>query len=459
MQNRIVATAIAVAVMAGSAACSSSTSAGANSGSSVPAPSALKNAKGVTEITIWHGLGAANGVAFNKLISEFNAAHKGKIHVRATYQGIYADLLAKYTAGLRNGSTPTIMLAGDIATGFMTDVKKSLPAADMAKANPGDLKLDDLSPAGRNYYTVNGELQAVPMNMSTPMLWVNRDLLAKAGISRTTDLSSLDAVAAAARTVAKKTGQKGFTMPDDDWYIEQLTATAGQDFCTPDNGRKGTAASGITINTGAAKAAITKVADLYHTGAAVDGAPDGSAAISGFQAGKVAFMLQGSGVLGALKSGTRFDYEALPFPTTGPEAGSGTLIGGSALWLSNTATAAQQVAGWKLETFLASPAAQEEFSHATGYLPVNTKTDASPTQQAYLKANPNFQAFTTQLKNTPIVSATAGCVTGAMTAIRTGNINQLQAAFAGQKPVAAALDQAAADAKKAIKTYQDQLGQ
>lgn len=458
MKNAIAAAAVAVTVMAGSAACGS-TSGGGGTGSSVPDPSALENAKGVTEITIWHGLGAANGVAFNKLIGEFNTANKGKIHVKATYQGLYADLLAKYTAGLRNNSTPSIMLAGDIATGFMTDVNKSVPAAEMAKAIPGDLKVDDLSAAGRNYYTVNGRLQAVPMNMSTPMLWVNWDLLTKAGISKGTDLSSLDAVVAAARTVANKTGQKGFTMPADDWFIEQLTASSGQDFCTPDNGRKGTPASGITINTGAAKSAITKVADLYRTGVAVDGAPDGSAAISGFQGGKVAFMLFSSGGLGMLKTGTGFEYEALPFPRTGPKGSSGPVIGGSALWLSSTATAAQKVAGWKLEAFLTSPAAQEEFSHATGYVPVNTKTDASPTQQAHLKANPNLKAFTTQLKDTPIVSASAGCVTGAMTAIRIGNINQLQAAFAGEKSVDAALDQAAADAKTAIKNYRDRLGE
>ncbi|MEU1802270.1 extracellular solute-binding protein [Streptomyces sp. NPDC019937] len=446
-----------VTIMAGATACSSTSSSG--TGATAPGPSALKDAKGVTDITIWHGLGAANGVAFNKLIDEFNAANKGKIHVKATYQGAYADLLAKYTAGLRSNSTPTVLLAGDIATGFMTDVKKNIPAQDMAKANPGDLKLDELSPASRNYYTVNGKLQAVPMNMSTPMLWVNRDLLKKAGISKKTDLSTLDGVVAAARTVAKKTGQKGFTMPDDDWYIEQLTSTAGQDFCTPDNGREGTAATGITINTGAAKSAISKVAKLYRTGVAVDGAPDGSAAISAFQAGKVGFLLQSSGVLGVLKTGTPFDYQALPFPTSGPKSSSGAVIGGSALWLSSTATRTQQVAGWKLETFLASAAAQEEFSHATGYVPINTRTDVSAGQKAYLKANPDFQSFAGQVENTPTTSATAGCVTGAMTAIRTSNINQLQAAFSGSKSVGAALDRAAADAKSAIKKYQEQVGQ
>jgi sn-glycerol 3-phosphate transport system substrate-binding protein len=247
-------------------------------------------------------------------------------------------------------------------------------------------------------------------------------------------------------------------MPDDDWYVEQLTSTVGQDFCTPDNGRKGAPATDITINTGDAKSAITKVADLYHSGVAVSGSPDGSAAISAFQAGKVGFMLGSSGALGTLKTGTPFNYQALPLPISGPKNTSGVIIGGSALWLSSTATPAQQVAGWKLETYLTSPRAQEEFSHATGYVPVNIETGSSPTQKAYLTANPNFQTFVNQINNTPVAPQTAGCVTGAMTAIRTGNINQLQAAFAGTKPVDAALDQAAADAQTAIKQYHEQLG-
>ncbi|MFI5673490.1 extracellular solute-binding protein [Streptomyces cellulosae] len=148
-----------------------------------------------------------------------------------------------------------------------------------------------------------------------------------------------------------------------------------------------------------------------------------------------------------------------PFPISGPRSTSGGIIGGSALWLSSTAKQAQQVAGWKLEAFLASPAAREKFSHATGYVPINTETDSSATQQTYLKVNPSLRTFARQVKNTPTVSAAAGCVTGAMTAIRTSNINQLQAAFSGSKSVGAALDRAAADAKSAIQTYQEQVGQ
>jgi len=462
MKTRIPLLVTAAALLVSLAACSSPGTAGtgdrpADTTGSAPGPSALAKADGVTDITIWHGLGAANGIAFQSAIDRFNEEHEGKIAVKATYQGVYADLLAKYNAGIRSKSTPTVLLGGDVATGFLTDVGQSIPAADMAKANPNGLQLGDLAEQATNYYKVDGVQQAVPMNVSTPMLWVNRTILAKAGVD-TDDLTTLDDVVAAAKTIKAKTGVAGYSMQADDWYIEQLTATAGQDFCLPGNGRGSEPASSISINSGQAKENITKVADLYRSGVAVDGAPDGSAAISAFQAGKVGMIVMSSGILGALKTGAPFDYQALPFPTSGPEGKSGPVIGGSGLWLSATATPAQQVAGWELETYLTSPEVQEEFSHATGYVPINTKTADSASQQQYLRENPITERFADQLAGTPVVSAAAGCVSGAMTAIKAENISQIVAAFNGQKSVDEALDAAAAKAKDSFAEYQQQLG-
>ena len=457
MKKSMTTAAAALAVTCLAACGSSSAEPPAASGAGAPAPAALQDAEGTTEITIWHGLGAANGEAFTRLIEEFNATNTDDVHVTAAYQGVYADLLAKYSAALRTDSAPTVMLAGDVATAYMIDVGRSIPAQTMAEANPGDLQLQDLAPAALNYYNVDGVQQAVPMNVSTPMLWVNRDVLRSAGLEDA-PLTTLDDVVAAATAVTANTGLTGFTMQTDDWYIEQLVATAGQEFCAPGNGREGQAADSITINTGAAAENITKIADLYRSGVAVDGAPDGSAAIAAFQAGQVGMMLYSSGIAGTLAKGTSFEYEALPFPTSGPEGESGPVIGGAGLWLSSTATPAQQVAGWKLETFLTSPEAQEEFTHATGYIPINTRTADSPTQQTYLQGNPNAQAFADQLAGTPVTTATSGCVSGAMSAIKSSNISQLQAAFAGTKPVDEALDTAVADAEKAFAQYREQLG-
>lgn len=457
MRRKILSLAVAGAVVLSLAACSTGGDTAAPT-SDAPGPEALENADGVTEVTLWHGLGAANGEALDARIAAFNEENEGKIHVTPTYQGVYADLLAKYTAAIRGESAPTLILAGDIATGYLIDVGQSIPAGDMAAANPDDLDMDQLLPLAADYYNVDDTQWAVPVAMSTPMLWVNWDLLAQAGIDESTDLSTLDAVVEAANTIKEKTGQFGLTMPDDDWYIEQLTATSGQAFCTPDNGRTGEHPTGITINEGDAKESITKIADLYTSGVATPGAPDGSAALASFQAGNVGMMLYSSGILGSLKKGTTFNYEALPFPLAGDPDESGVLIGGSALWLSSAAADAEQVAGWKVASYLSSPEAQEEFSHATGYVPINSATNDSDTQKAFLSENPNFQAFVDQVTNVPAVNATTGCVTGAMTAIRTANMNQLQAAYAGTTPIDEALDNAAEDAKKALEDYQDQVG-
>ncbi|WP_434318754.1 hypothetical protein [Leifsonia sp. P73] len=96
------------------------------SASGAPGPSALANAKGVTEISFWHGLGGINAQALQSLIDEFNTENAGKIKVDTSAQGSYADLLAKYTASLRDKSTPTVTLSNDISSGFLYDVKRSV---------------------------------------------------------------------------------------------------------------------------------------------------------------------------------------------------------------------------------------------------------------------------------------------------------------------------------------------
>lgn len=457
MKTKVLLTALTAALTVSVAACSSSQTS-SPSPSAAPNASALQSATGITDISIWHGLSAANGKAFQHAVDGFNAANQGKIHVTATYQGVYADLLAKYTAAIRSKSTPTVVLGGDIALGFLTDSKQVLPAAQMAQANPGILNLDDLSPQAVNYYKVDGVQQGVPMNVSTPVLWVNRDILTKAGLAANAPLKTLDEVVAAAKTIKTKTGIAGFSTQADDWYIEQLTASAGQDFCTTDNGRKGAAPTGITINQGLAKQNITKISALYTSGVAVDGAANGSAAISAFQAGKVGMIIMSSGILGALKTGPKFNYQALPYPTSGPAGQSGPVVGGAGLYLSRGASPAQQLAGWKLEAYLTSPQVQEDFSHATGYVPINVKTADLATQKAYLAANPDSQLFYDQLTKTPVVSAAAGCVSGAMQTIKTSNMAEITAAWAGQKSIDSALDAAAAKATTELQQYKQQLG-
>jgi len=441
------------------AACGGPTSTGVGS-SGAPGPDALHDAKGVTEITFWHGLGGANGEALDKLIAQFNSENEGSIKVDSSFQGSYADLLAKYTAGLRDDSTPTVLLAGDIASGYLHDVQRSVSPERMAAANPDDLNLDEIRAAGTNYYSSNGELFAVPLNMSTPVLWVNTDLLAAAGVDPQADLSTLDDMAAAAKKVTATTGVAGLVEPFDGWWFEQLTAASGNVYCAKDNGRGKTGqATSISLTKPAQIAAFKTVADLYTSGAGLDVGVDGNAALTAFTAGQVGMMFNSSGAAGGISAAkVPFGYTAVPYPISGDKTVAGPVVGGSAMWLSSTATDAQKVAGWKLESFLASAQAQEPFAQATGYIPVNTAVDTSSTRTSYLQENPLAKVFVDQVDDAPKTDVTAGCLSGAMTAIRAAVVPQMQAAFTGSISLDDALENAEQAANKAIDQYREQLG-
>lgn len=427
--------------------------------SGAPGPEVLENAEGVTEITFWHGLGGVIGEALDARIAEFNAENDGKISVTPSFQGNYADLLAKYTAGLRDDSTPTVLLAGDIASGYLRDVERSISPEAMAAANPDDLNLDEIRAAGTNYYSVEGEMFAVPLNLSTPTLWVNTDMLAAAGVDPE-DLTTLDGVAEAATKVKQTTGNAGLVQPFDGWWFEQLTAASGNVYCTSENGRSADGgATSISLTEPAQVEAIQTVADLYTSGAGLDVGNDGNAAITAFIAGQVAMMFNSSSAAGGIAAGNvPFNYEAVRYPVSGDADEAGPVIGGSAMWLGSTATDVEKVAGWKLISYLASAEAQEPFTEATGYIPVNTAVDDLLTRQEYLETNPNARVFVDQLNETPTVPATAGCLSGAMTAIRAAVVPQMQAAFAGSISLEEALSNAEAAANKAIDQYREQLG-
>ena len=271
-------------------ACGGSGTAGKEATGAAPGPSALAAAKEPVTITLWHGLGGPAGQALQAEIDAFNKAHSGKIVVKASFQGSYADAIAKYTSAVRNGGTPSVMLTNDITSGYLRDARQTVSAQAMAAANPGGLDLDKLRPAARSYYTADGKLLAVPLNTSMPLLYVNDKLLAKAGVDKST-LGTLSGLAAAARKIhTALPAVKGLDQPFDDWWFEQLTAASGRSYCTPGNGREGSGATALSLTSAPQKSAIATVAKLYTDGVALDTGTDGNAALAAFTSGKVAMM-------------------------------------------------------------------------------------------------------------------------------------------------------------------------
>lgn len=425
-----------------------------------PGPSALaKETKPVT-VTLWHGLGGPAGQALQAEIDAFNKANSGKIVVKASFQGSYADAIAKYASAVRGGGTPSVMVSNDITSGYLRDTKQTVSAQALAAANPGDLDLAKLRPAARSYYTADGKLLAVPLNTSMPLLYVNDALLKKAGVDSST-LGTLSGVTAAARKVHTAVpGVKGLDQPFDDWWFEQLSAASGAPYCTPGNGRTGEGATALSLTTPAQHKAFGEVADLYTSGVALDTGTDGNAAVSAFAAGKTAMMFNSSGAIGTLKKTDMKGWSALPYPLSGSRTTSGAAIGGAAMWVDQAGhSAAEQVASWKLISYLASASTQERFAKASGYAPINTDVANSPTWKAFLSANEPYAVLDKQFSETPAVTATAGCLSGAMPGVRDVVVPQMQQAFSGKTSLDAALKAAEKAGTEKIVNYRKQAGQ
>ena len=455
--KKIVTAAVGAMMLLALAGCSTNGT-GSDSSGGAPGPSALQSAKGVTTISFWHGAGGTNAQALTSLINEFNTENAGKIHVNVSGQANYSDLVAKYTASLRGNSMPTVILSPDYSTGYLNDVKRSQSPEKMAAANPGVVDIAKLSSAGKNYFSVDGHLVSVPMNMSTPMLFVNNDLLAKAGVDPSS-LKTVDGLAAAAKTITSTTGVPGLTVAFYGWYYEELTAAAGQQYCSPGNGRTGHGATALTVTSPAQVAAFTALNDLFRSGDALNIGEDNNNATTAFVAGKAAMMLNTSSNTGSVEQGATFPYSALPFPLASSSKDAGTVVGGASLWLSNRATAAQQVAGWRLIGFLTSANAQEKFSKQTGYVPVNDEVYNSGSYKTFLADHPAFAAAVDQVRSTPKSVATAGCLTGALPTIRNIIVAQMEAAANGSETMDAALKATTTQANQAISDYREQADQ
>ncbi|MEU6611681.1 extracellular solute-binding protein [Streptomyces shenzhenensis] len=459
LRARVAAGCLTTALALALTACGGSAD-GGQAGDAVPGPSALADAEKPVTVTLWHGLGGAAAQALQNEIDTFNKANAGKIVVKASFQGNYADTIAKYTSAVRSGDTPSVMISSDITSGYLRDAGQTVAAQDLAAANPEDLDLDKLRPAARNYYTADGKLLAVPLNTSMPLLYVNDEMLDRAKVDRST-LGTLADVAAAARKIhAALPDVKGIDQPLDGWWFEQLTAAAGVPYCTPDNGRKAGGATALSLTSEPQRAAFGTMAKLYTDGVGLDTGADGNAALSAFTAGKTAMMLNSSGAIGGLTEAGMKGYSALPYPLSGSPSTAGAAIGGAAMWVDRTGhSAAEQVAGWKLISYLASAEAQERFSKASGYAPINTDVDNSATWKSFLAQNEPYAVLSKQFADTPATTATSGCLTGAMQGVRDAVVPQMQQAFSGKKPLDSAMKAAQEAATAKIEDYREQAGQ
>lgn len=241
---------------------------------------------------------------------------------------------------------------------------------------------------------VEGRQFAVPFNASTPILYVNADLVKKAGGTMEAFPEEWQGVIDLANRIkASGSDVAGLSFSvgalASDWYWQLMVLSQGGRIVNDDE-------TGIGFDNEIGLKALQLAQDVsLKTGMIVDTSTD--PAHQQFFAGKLGMVVASpSGVANFTKAvGGRFDMRTVRYPM--PDKAKGGLpTGGNAVVILSQ-DSAKQAAAWTFVKYLTSARVQAEIARQTGYMPTNRNSAAILTE--FYAANPNFRTVFTQIDN------------------------------------------------------------
>ena len=188
-----------------------------------------------TTITFWHSMGGVNGEAIDTLVKKFNDENEYGITVDAQYQGEYDDSLNKLKSAQIGNMGADLVQVYEIGTRFMIDSGWIVPMQQMIDADSYDVS--EIEPNLAAYYTIDNELYSMPFNSSTPIMYYNKDMFDKAGITEIPD--SLEGIGEIGQDLLDKGGAgEVMSLGIYGWFFEQFIGKQGLEYANNGNGRK-----------------------------------------------------------------------------------------------------------------------------------------------------------------------------------------------------------------------------
>jgi len=400
-----------------------------------------------TQIEFWHAFSDANRSGWiQDRIDEFNAqlAADGKNYVVVgERKGSYPETQQAAVLAARQGNPPHLVQLYEVGSQIAVDSGIFMPVIDLGPFDTADYIQPVL-----NYYTINGKVNSIPFNSSSPIIYANRTLMDAAGIESVP--RTFDGITAACET-AEAAGVltadvKCFGVSLNGWFIEQWVAQQGEPLVNNDNGRAGRATE-VLLTSDAVKNIFNWFKTLNdngwytYTGRLEDW--DGSDAI--FTNGNVMFHITSTADLVNITNavGTSFEMITGELPIVDGTIRNGVVIGGASVWLVADHPQEELNVARDFVLYMTNPENMVSWHKATGYYPVRNSSVDLLEAEGWFTEFPNASTAFDQLLNTIPSSATAGALMGTFQATRTIVEEALQKVFAG-----ASVDSALAEAKR-----------
>jgi sn-glycerol 3-phosphate transport system substrate-binding protein len=411
----------------------------------------------VTEISWWHAMTGANNEVVETLAKEFNES-QSEYKVSPVFKGTYPETLNAGIAAFRAKQPPHIIQVFDVGTGVMMAAEGAVkPVADILSMGGATFDKSQYLPGIVAYYSKpDGTMLSFPYNSSSPVLYYNKDIFAKAGLDADNPPKTWPEVFDTARKI-KTSGAAacGYTSTWLTWIgLENFTAWNNLQYATKENGLGGSDVE-LTFNTDAYVKHFQNIADLAKEDVFRYGGRT-SEAKQLFLSGECGILTESSGGLGDIvKSGMNYGIGQLPYYPDLEGAPQNTIPGGASLWVFGGHDDAQYAGVAAFFNFLSQTEIQQRLHQVSGYLPVTMAAYEATKASGFYEKNPGRETPITQMMGKEPTANSKGVRLINMPQVRDIINEEVEKMLAGDQTAQAALDNAVERGNAAI---QDALG-
>ena len=355
--------------------------------------------EGTCTIQFWSNHPGSSKDLEQAMIDAWNKANPDSPAELVTAGSSYEELAQKFNAALSGGDLPDIIVASDV-TWFNFALNGQTEALDELWTSEG-VDSADFVDSLREDYALEGKHYGMPYSRSTCLMYLNKEMLAKAGLPTDRGPQTWEEFDQWAPALMEASGGKpALVVPDGtdylDWYFQGMIWSFGGAYSKD---WKATFTDEASIKAG------TFLQEQVAAGhIAIDADPTTT-----FSLGNAAGLLQSTGSLAGLAETATFEFITAYLPGPGPSCPTG----GAGIALVAGISPERKKKAIKLMDFLTSTQNTITFSQGTGYMPVRTSALEHPDEVAFLDANPNARTAINQLaENTKSQDAARVFVSG-----------------------------------------------
>jgi len=349
-----------------------------------------------TDISWWHAMGGRLGEVVVDIANGYNESQDA-CQITPVFKGTYEETLTAGIAAFRAGEQPNILQVFDAGAATIIGAKGAvIPAQDILVSAGVDFNIEDYIDGVRYFYADSeGKMIGMPFNSSTPILYTNEEALEKAGVEAPKTWEEFQEIA----PKLKEAGYVPLAQSHLPWiFTENFKSRHNLQFATNNNGYDG--AEGTTLVFGepiknhftAVKGWLDEgLFGYYGTGWGDNQTP--------FNEGKVAMWLGSSGSFGGISKTVEFPFSAtyLPYWDAVEGAGTGTFIGGAALFAMSGKPAEANQCVASFYEYLPSPEVQYMWHKETGYVPITNAAYELAKKDGYYNEAPAAEIGIKQL--------------------------------------------------------------